>query len=67
MRRLNIMVNLRQKLLVAALMLGVSLSLFAQKGNDNSNKRPPKVDPPQVVVKEKPKPTPNPPSNPKKP
>ena len=56
--------NFRQKLLVATMILGVSVSLFAQKGSDNSNKRPPK-DPPQVVVKEKPKPPPsNPPGNP---
>jgi hypothetical protein len=46
------MVSFRQKLLTAAIALSVSLSVFAQKGSDNSNKRPPK-DPPQVVVKDK--------------
>jgi hypothetical protein len=57
------MVNFRQKFLTVVMVCGLSVSCFAQKGSDNSNKRPPK-DPPQVVVKEKPKP---PPSNPKKP
>jgi hypothetical protein len=45
--------NFRQKLLTAAIVCGLAISCFAQKGSDNSNKRPPK-DPPQVVVKEKP-------------
>jgi len=58
------MVTFKQKLLTAAMVLGLSVSCFAQKGSDNSNKRPPK-DPPQVVVKEKPQKPP--PSNPKKP
>ena len=47
------MVSFRQKLLTAAIALSVSLSVFAQKGGDNSNKRPPKDNPPQVVVKDK--------------
>ena len=51
------MINLRQKLMTAAMILGVSVSVFAQNGGDNSNKRPPK-DPPQVVVKDKEKPPP---------
>lgn len=46
------MVNFRQKLLTAAMIFGMSVSVFAQKGGDNSNKKPPK-DPAQVVVKEK--------------
>ena len=50
------MVNFRQKLLTAMLILGVSASVFAQKGNDN--KRPPKGDPPKVVVKEQKPPPP---------
>jgi hypothetical protein len=57
MRRLKTMVNLRKKLMTAAMILGVSLSVFGQKGSDNSNKRPPK-DPPQVVVTPKPPPPP---------
>jgi hypothetical protein len=58
------MVNFRQKFLTVVLVLGLSVNCFAQKGGDNSNKRPPK-DPPQVVVKEKPQKPP--PTNPKKP
>lgn len=50
------MMDFKRKLLTAAMILGVSVSVFAQK-NDNSNKRPPK-DPPQVVVKDKDKPPP---------
>ena len=46
------MVSFRQKLLVVAMAVGLSVSVFGQKGSDNSNKRPPK-DPPQVVVKDK--------------
>jgi len=46
------MIHFRQKLMTAAMVLSVSVSVFAQKGGDNSNKRPPK-DPPQVVVKDK--------------
>jgi hypothetical protein len=57
MRRLNTMVSFRQKLMTAAMILGVSVSVFAQKGGDNSNKRPPK-DPPKVVVTDKEKPPP---------
>jgi hypothetical protein len=47
------MVNFRQKFLTAVVVCGLSASCFAQKGSDNSNKRPPK-DPPQVVAKDKP-------------
>ena len=51
------MVSFRQKLLALAMVLGMSFAAVAQRGNDNSNKRPPKPDhPPQVVVKEKPPP-----------
>jgi len=57
MRRLKLMVNLRQKLLTAAMVLSVSVSVFAQRGGDNSNQRP-KKDPPKVVVTEKPPPPP---------
>ena len=46
------MINFRQKLLTAGMVLAISVSGFAQKGNDNDNKRPPK-NPPQVVVKDK--------------
>lgn len=46
------MINFKQKLLTAAMILGISVSVFAQKTSDNSNKRPPK-DPPHVVVREK--------------
>jgi hypothetical protein len=49
----NLMFNLKQKLLTAVIVLGLSVSGFAQKGGDNSNKRPPKDAPPQVVVKGK--------------
>ena len=52
------MVNLKQKLSVALLVLGVSVSALAQKGNDNSNKRPDK-NPPVVVVQPKEKPPQN--------
>jgi hypothetical protein len=52
MRRLKLMVSFKQKLLTAAIALSVSLSVFGQKGGDNSNKRPPK-DPPKVVVQDK--------------
>jgi hypothetical protein len=47
------MASIREKLLAIALTLGLGVSacVFAQKGGDNSNKRPPK-DPPKVVVKE---------------
>ena len=51
------MTNFRQKLLTAALILGVSASVFGQKGND-SGKRPPKGDPPKVVVKDQKPPPP---------
>ena len=61
------MVSLKQKLLVVVIAVGVSLTAFGQKGNDNNDKRPPK-DPPQVVVKEKdPKPPPPPPKGKGKP
>ena len=56
------MVNFKQKFLTAAMIFGVSLSLFAQKGNDNSNRRPPK-EPPQVVVREKDRPAPSRPND----
>ena len=46
------MINFRQKLLMAGMVLAISVSGFAQKGNDNDNKRPPK-NPPQVVVQPK--------------
>ncbi len=46
------MVNFKQKVLMAVMVLGVSVSAFAQRGNDNSNRRPPK-DPPVVVVQPK--------------
>jgi hypothetical protein len=52
MRRLKMMVSFRQKLLTAGMVLAISVSTFAQKGNDNDNKRPPK-NPPQVVVQPK--------------
>jgi hypothetical protein len=49
----KLMVSFRQKLLVIAMSVGLSVSVFGQKGSDNSNKRPPKENPPQVVVKDK--------------
>ena len=55
------MTNLRQKVMVGALVLFVSACAFSQ-GNDN--KRPPKpADPPKVVVKDKDKNEKPPPSN----
>jgi len=53
------MASFRQKLLTAAIVLSVSLSVFAQKGSDNSNKRPDK-ETPKVIVKDKDKPPPPP-------
>lgn len=58
------MINLRQKILTAVVILGVSVGGFAQRGNDN--KRPQKDNPPQVVVKEKDKPPPPPKKDDKK-
>ena len=54
------MASIGEKLLAIVLTLGLGLfaCAFAQKGSDNSNKRPPK-DPPKVVVKET-KPPPKP-------
>ena len=51
------MISFKQKLMALAVVLGMSFAAVAQRGNDNSNKRPKKPDnPPQVVVKEKPPP-----------
>jgi len=67
MRRLKLMVSFRQKLMTAALALSVSFTVVAQKGSDNSNKRPEKPPPPQIVVKDKDKPPQTPPKGKGKP
>jgi len=46
------MIDLKQKLLAVAMVVGVFSGAFAQKGNDNSNRRPDK-HPPVVVVQPK--------------
>jgi hypothetical protein len=46
------MVKLKEKLLVVGLILGLAAGVVAQKGNDNSNRRPDK-NPPVVVVQPK--------------
>lgn len=57
------MKDLKRILMAVAMMGIVSAGVFAQKNSNDNKQRPPKADPPKVVVKDKDnKPTP-PPSN----